>query len=111
MASTSGGARADHILRRRQHKIKTDRREGEPPARLPLAGELRLAYVPEPWQEGCATWCDPERGADCRGPPCALFGHERHGDLRRPTGRGREPIRLRAGNPHARGASNLLPPP
>ena len=40
-----------HILRRRQDRIKTDRRDAERLARLLWAGELRLVLVPEPWQE------------------------------------------------------------
>ena len=40
-----------HILRRRQDRIKTDKRDAERLARLLLAGELRLVHVPEPWQE------------------------------------------------------------
>jgi len=40
-----------HILRRRQDRIKTDKRDAARLARLLLAGELRLVHVPEPWQE------------------------------------------------------------
>jgi transposase len=40
-----------HVLRRRQDRIKTDRRDAERLARLLWAGELRLVLVPEPWQE------------------------------------------------------------
>lgn len=40
-----------HILRRRQDRIKTDKRDAERLARLLLAGELRPVLVPEPWQE------------------------------------------------------------
>jgi transposase len=40
-----------HVLRRRQDRIKTDRRDAERLARLLLAGELRIVHIPEPWQE------------------------------------------------------------